>query len=112
MSVSISDIKVGEEIESADVCKRKEMTFGGIITGKIKLVDEENNKTLFSKRANIGIMPLMTPYGSFIVNGVERVIISQVVRSYGIFFSKKSFVHECKLIPQRGPWLEMFIEKS
>ncbi len=112
MSVTISDIKVWEEIESADVCKRKEMTYWGIITWKIKLTDEENNKVLFSKRANIGIMPLMTPYGSFIVNGVERVIISQVVRSYGIFYSKKWLVYECKLIPQRWPWLEMFIEKT
>jgi len=88
------------------------MTYGGIITGKIKLFDAENNKVLFSKRANIGIMPLMTPYGSFIVNGVERVIISQIVRSYGIFYSQKDLKYVCKLIPERGPWLEMFIEKS
>jgi len=88
------------------------MTYGSIITGKIKLIDRETNKTLFSKSANIGIMPLMTPYGSFVINGVERVIISQIVRSYGIFYSKKDLNYVCKLIPERGPWLEMFIEKS
>ncbi len=112
LHVTISEIKIGTEIDPVDICKKKEMTYGGIITGKIKLFDAENNKVLFSKRANIGIMPLMTPYGSFIVNGVERVIISQIVRSYGIFYSQKDLKYVCKLIPERGPWLEMFIEKS
>jgi len=110
--ITITDIKIGEEIESVAMCKKKEMTYGGIVTGKIKLFDAENNKTLFTKTANIGIMPLMTPFGSFIVNGVERVIISQIVRSYGIFYSRKDLKYVCKLIPERGPWLEMFIEKS
>jgi DNA-directed RNA polymerase subunit beta len=77
------------------------------------LVEENTKKkTLFSKKINIGIMPLMTPYGSFIINGVERVIISQIVRSYGIFYGKKDLKYSCKLIPERGPRLEMFIEKS
>lgn len=77
------------------------------------LVNESvKKKTLFNKKINIGIMPLMTPYGSFIINGVERVIISQIVRSYGIFYGKKDLKYSCKLIPERGPWLEMFVEKS
>jgi len=57
-------------------------------------------------------MPLMTRSASYIINGVERVIISQIVRSYGVFFSRKDLVYTCKLIPERGPWLEIFIEKS
>ena len=48
----------------------------------MKLIDNETKKTLFSKRINIGILPLMTKWGSYIINGVERVIISQVIRSY------------------------------
>lgn len=69
-------------------------------------------KVLFSKRANIGIMPLMTTNASYIINGVERIVISQIVRSYGVFFSKKDLKYACKLIPERGPWLEIFVEKS
>jgi DNA-directed RNA polymerase subunit beta len=67
---------------------------------------------MFDKRANIGIMPLMTPNATYMINGVERIVISQIIRSYGLFFSKKDLVYTCKLIPERGPWLELFIEKS
>jgi DNA-directed RNA polymerase subunit beta len=112
LSVSIGDISIGDAVHDIDLCKKKELTYGSIITGKITLTDKEDKTKLFSKRINIGIMPLMTPHGSFIINGVERVIISQIVRSYGLFFGKKDFKYNCKLIPERGPWLEMFIEKS
>jgi len=111
----IDDIKVGEPIEDIDTCKKKEMTYGGIISGRIKLSDNANaGKVLFNKRANIGILPLMTSRGSYIINGVERVVISQLVRSYGIFFSfdKKEFTYSFKLIPEKGPWLQVIIEKS
>jgi len=43
----------------------------------------------------------MTPYASYIINGVERVIISQIIRSYGIFYAKKDFGFGFKLIPER-----------
>jgi DNA-directed RNA polymerase beta subunit len=73
---------------------------------------KKTEKTLFSKRANIGILPLMTPSASYIINGVERVIISQIIRSYGIFFAKKEFRYSFKVIPENGPWLEVQTEKS
>jgi len=113
-SLEIDEIKISEPIESIDMCKKKEMTYGGILSGRIKLTETETGKVLFNKRANIGILPLMTQRGSYIVNGVERVIISQLVRSYGIFFSfdKKEFTYSCKLIPEKGPWLQVIIEKS
>ena len=75
---------------------------------KTKKVSE---KVLFNKRANIGILPLMTPSASYIINGVERVIISQIIRSYGIFYGKKDFWYSFKLIPENGPWLEVNVEK-
>ncbi|MDR0283018.1 MAG: hypothetical protein LBI53_07210 [Candidatus Peribacteria bacterium] len=101
------------------MCKKKELTYGGIITAKIKLVEniedektkKKSEKILFSKRANIGILPLMTPSATYIINGVERVIISQIVRSYGIFYSKKEMRYGFKLIPENGPWLEVDVEK-
>jgi len=54
----------------------------------------------------------MTPSASYIINGVERVIISQIIRSYGIFFAKKEFRYSFKVIPENGPWLEIQTEKS
>lgn len=112
MYVTITDIKVSEASETPDTCKKKELTYGGIITGKVKLVDSTTKKVLFTKRANIGTLPLMTEAATYVVNGVERVIISQMVRSYGVFYAKKDFKYACKLIPERGPWLELQIEKS
>lgn len=114
MALNISDIKISWPIDPIDICKRKELTYGGIMTGKLKLIDTEANKTLFNKPVNIGIMPLMTPRGSYVINGVERVIISQIIRSYGIFynFDKRNHTQSFKVIPERGSWLEVFTEKS
>ncbi len=120
MYITISDIKVGEPMDSYETCKKKELTYGGIITAKIKLVEKvEDEKTKkvsekvhFQKKANVGILPLMTPSASYIINGVERVIISQIIRSYGIFYSKKDFRYSFKLIPENGPWLEVDVEKN
>jgi DNA-directed RNA polymerase subunit beta len=119
LNVSISGIKVSEPMESIETCKKKEQTYGGIITAQIKLIEmiedektkKKTEKTLFSKRANVGILPIMTPSATYIINGVERVVISQIVRSYGIFYSKKEGRFSCKLIPENGPWLEIDVEK-
>ena len=120
--ITISDLKVSEPMESIEVCKKKELTYGGIITAQVKLVevdkDEANpnkkptEKVLFNKRANVGILPLMTPSASYIVNGVERVVNSQIVRSYGIFYGQKDFWYSFKLVPENGPWLEVSVEKN
>lgn len=120
MYISVSDLKVSEPIETVEICKKKELTYGGIITAKVKLVEKiEDEKTKkssekvhFNKRANIGILPLMTPSASYIINGVERVVISQIVRSYGIFYAKKDFWYSFKLVPENGPWLEVSVEKT
>jgi DNA-directed RNA polymerase subunit beta len=119
LNITISDIKVSEPSEPIEICKKKELTYGGIITAKIKLVEiiedektkKKSEKVLFSKKANVGILPVMTPSATYIINGVERVIISQIVRSYGIFYSKKELRYGCKLIPENGPWLEIDVEK-
>lgn len=121
LNITISDIQVSEPTVDIDTCKKKEQTYGWIITARIKLsekiVDEktkkESEKVLFNKRANVGTLPLMTPTATYIVNGVERVIISQIVRSYWIFYSPKE-VNRCsfKVIPENGPWLEVDVEKA
>lgn len=121
LNITITDIQVSEPTVDIDTCKKKELTYGWIITAKIKLaekvVDEktkkESEKVLFNKRANVGTLPLMTPTATYIVNWVERVIISQIVRSYWIFYSPKE-VNRCsfKVIPENGPWLEVDVEKA
>ena len=114
LALSITDVKVSWPIDPVDVCKKKELTYGGIISGKLKLVDSETKKVLFNKPVNIGILPLMTQRGSYVINGVERVIIGQIIRSYGIFynFDKRNLTQSFKVIPERGSWIEVFTEKS
>ena len=121
LNITITDVQVSEPTVDIETCKKKEQTYWGIITAKIKLsekiVDEktkkESEKVLFNKRANVGTLPLMTPTATYIVNGVERVVISQIVRSYWIFYSPKE-VNRCsfKVIPENGPWLEVDVEKA
>lgn len=110
--IEIDEVEVSSPLHDIDICKKKELTYGGVISAKVKLIDSVSKKILFSKKANVGIMPIITPNASYIINGVERVVISQIVRSYGVFYSQKDFVHSCKLIPERGSWLEISVEKS
>ncbi|MEF2175282.1 MAG: DNA-directed RNA polymerase subunit beta [Candidatus Absconditabacteria bacterium] len=121
LQLTITDISISAPMDSVEVCKRKELTYGGIISGRVKIIDQESGEVIFDtkrdnkrKPANIGILPLMTQWGSYIINGVERVVISQIIRSYGIFYSfdKKDFSYSFKLIPENGPWLQIFTEKS
>lgn len=110
--IEIDEVEISSPLHDIDVCKKKELTYGGVISAKVKLIDSVSKKVLFSKKANVGIMPIITPNASYIINGVERVVISQIVRSYGVFYSQKDFVYSCKLIPERGSWLEISVEKS
>ncbi len=114
MALTITDVKVSEPIEPEDVCKKKELTYWWIISWKMKLIDSESDKVIFNKRINIGILPLMTKRGSYIINWVERVVISQVIRSYGIFFNfdKRNLTQSFKIIPERWSRVEVFTEKS
>ena len=119
MYISISDIKVSEPAQDIEECKKKELTYGWVISWKVKLVEKVEDESgkiseniLFSKRANIWTLPVITPYASYIVNWVERVIISQIIRSYGIFYNQKDFGFWFRIIPERGSWIETKVEKS
>lgn len=114
LQLVINDIKISEPIEDIESCKRRELTYGWIISWKIKLMDNTTGEVIFNKRVNIWILPLMTKWGSYIINWVERVVISQIIRSYWIFYSfdKKEFSYSFKLIPENGPWVQIFTERS
>lgn len=114
LNLTISDIQVDQPNESEDLCKKKELTYGGIISWKLMVQDTETKKKVFNSRINIWILPLMTKWWSYIISGVERVIISQVIRSYGIFFNfdRKNLTQSFKIIPERGSWVQVFTEKT
>jgi len=107
----VSDAELDRVIED---CKKKELTFGGVVSAQVELVDRVTGELLFNARANIGTMPLMSRDGTYVISGVENIVISQIIRSYGIFFAadKKFWLNSFKFIPESGPWIEVSVEKS
>ena len=103
-------------------CKQRSLTYSASLKANLRLVvydiDAENNtKQILSAKEQevfIGELPLMTPSGTFVVNGVERVVVNQMHRSPGVFFdhdkgkthSSGKLLFNCRIIPGRGSWLD------
>ena len=103
-------------------CKQRSLTYSASLKANLRLVvydiDLENNtKQILSAKEQevfIGELPLMTPSGTFLVNGVERVVVNQMHRSPGVFFdhdkgkthSSGKLLFNCRIIPGRGSWLD------
>jgi len=92
-------------------CKEKNITFEAPLRVKVKLINTKTKKKEVQE-IFLGDFPLMTDRGTFIINGIERVIVSQIIRSAGVFFTS-NFIREknrvfygAKIIPNRGAWLE------
>jgi DNA-directed RNA polymerase subunit beta len=101
----------GKPKYSEDECRDRDATFAAPLTVKARLINKETGE-IIEKDIFMGDFPLMTRQGTFIINGAERVVVSQLVRSPGVYFTvdedattgKKLFA--AKLIPARGAWLE------
>ncbi len=95
--------------------KNKNLTFEAPLRVNVRLVNKRTNEVK-EQEIYLGDFPLMTDRGTFIVNGVERVVVSQLIRSAGVFFSSE--VHRgrryygAKIIPNRGAWLEIETDAS
>ena len=87
----------------------KDLTFEGALRATLRLRDNKTGKAK-TQDVYIGDFPLMTDRGTFIINGVERVVVSQLIRSSGVYFSTVIFrghkLFGAKVIPNRGAWLE------
>jgi DNA-directed RNA polymerase subunit beta len=116
MSLSFSDPYFEEPRHSPEECKEKDFTFSAqlFVTALFenRTTGEEKQQTVF-----MGDFPLMSPRGTFIVNGTERVVVSQLVRSPGVYFestpdkTSDKDILTAKIIPSRGAWLEFEIDK-
>ncbi|MBO0777798.1 MAG: DNA-directed RNA polymerase subunit beta, partial [Ktedonobacteraceae bacterium] len=101
----------GKPKYSEDECRDRDGTYAAPLTVKARLINKETGE-IIEKDIFMGDFPLMTKEGTFIINGAERVVVSQLVRSPGVYFTmdediatgKKMFA--AKLIPGRGAWLE------
>ncbi len=95
---------------SIDECKQRDATYAAPLRVKVQLYNRETDE-ITEHEIFLGDLPLMTETGTFVINGAERVIVSQLVRSPGIYYAithdklgKKLF--SCTVIPNRGAWLE------
>ncbi len=92
-------------------CKYKGHTYAIPIKARINLVFLETGE-IRQKDIYMGDIPLMTDRGTFIINGAERVVVSQIHRSPGVIFSHEKGVYSSRIIPYRGSWLEFEIDQK
>ena len=92
-------------------CKQKGLTYAVPIKARINLVFQETGE-IRQKDIYVGDIPLMTDRGTFIINGAERVVVSQIHRSPGVIFSHEKGIYSSRIIPYRGSWLEFEIDQK
>ena len=115
------DYSFGEPKYSISECKFRELNYCAQLKAKMELevMDMETGAVIQNwDEVFLGEFPLMTPSGTFIINGAERVIVSQIVRSPGAYFDVQSEErtgkdsYTCELIPSRGTWLEFMSDEK
>ena len=100
-----------------DGCKEKDMTFSRPLFVTCAFINKETGE-IKEQTVFMGDFPMMTDTGTFIINGTERVVVSQLVRSPGVYFDKDidkttdKDIYTCKIIPARGAWLEFETDKK
>jgi DNA-directed RNA polymerase subunit beta len=104
------DYALGEPKYPVDECKERDVTFAAPLRVRARLINKETGEVK-EQEVFMGDFPLMTEKGTFIINGAERVIVSQLVRSPGVYFQKTQdtsgkMLYSASIIPNRGAWLE------
>ncbi|HRE48785.1 MAG TPA: DNA-directed RNA polymerase subunit beta [Aggregatilineales bacterium] len=102
---------------SEELCLERDMTYSAPLYVRVALVNKETDEILVND-IFLGDFPLMTENGTFIINGIERVVVSQLIRSPGVYFDVAEErttgrnLSNAKLIPDRGAWMEFETRKS
>ena len=116
MYVEFGKHEFGEPKYSVDVCKEKDVSYQAPLFAEIRFVNRETGE-MKEQEVFMGDFPLMTQRGTFIINGTERVVVSQLVRSPGVYFAAErdktsdKTIYNAKVIPSRGAWLEFETDK-
>lgn len=116
MSLSFSAPRFDEVKASIEECKDKDMTYAAPLFVTAEFVNN-NTGEIKSQTVFLGDFPVMTDKGTFVINGTERVVVSQLVRSPGVYYSKEidktsdKDVFSVRVIPSRGAWLEFDVDK-
>lgn len=116
MSLSFRDNRFEEPKHTVDECKDQDFTYAAPLFVTAEFMNHETGE-IKSQTVFMGDFPLMTDKGTFVINGTERVVVSQLVRSPGVYFEQTADktsdkdIFTCKMIPSRGAWLEFEIDK-
>jgi len=116
LSLTFSDPRFDEVKASVEECKDKDVTYAAPLFVTAEFMNAESGE-IKSQTVFMGDFPMMTEKGTFIINGTERVVVSQLVRSPGVYFdasidkSTEKTLHSAKVIPGRGAWLEFDVDK-
>ncbi|MFF2178796.1 DNA-directed RNA polymerase subunit beta [Lysinibacillus sp. NPDC058147] len=110
LSLEFIDYSLGDPKYDVDECKERDVTYAAPLRVKVRLYNKETDEVK-EQDVFMGDFPLMTETGTFIINGAERVIVSQLVRSPSVYFHDKTDKNGKKgfgatVIPNRGAWLE------
>lgn len=113
IDISYKGLMLDEPKFSMAEAKRKNLNFEAPLKIRLEMLNKESGE-IKEQDVYMGGIPLMTEKGTFIVNGIERVIVNQIIRSTGMFFvpdQKNVGYYAMKIIPQKGSWFEIEIEK-
>ena len=116
MAVEFGRHEFGEPKYTVDECKEKDVSYQAPLFVEIRFINRETGE-IKEQDVFMGDFPLMTPRGTFIINGTERVVVSQLVRSPGVYFAAErdktsdKTIYSAKVIPSRGAWLEFETDK-
>ena len=112
---------IGEPKYTVEECIERDMTYAAPLKATLQLVvfeeveGEKRPKNIIEKEVYLGELPIMTPLGTFVINGAERVVVSQLHRSPGVVFEEDTHpngqrLYSARIIPFRGSWVEFTID--
>ena len=114
MEVSFGEHQFGDPTHTIAECQAKDISYQAPMLVEVRFVNKETGE-IKEQLVFMGDFPLMTDRGTFIINGSERVVVSQLVRSPGVYFAEEMDngvkVHRAQFIPARGAWLEFEVDK-
>ena len=114
MQVQFGDHQFGDPAHTIAECRAKDISYQAPLFVDVRFINNETGE-IKEQLVFMGDFPLMTDRGTFVINGTERVVVSQLVRSPGVYFSTELDngiqVHKAQFIPARGAWLEFEVDK-
>ena len=114
LEVTFGEHQLGDPAHTVEECREKDMTYQAPLLTDVRLTNKETGE-IKEQLVFMGDFPMMTDQGTFIINGTERIVVSQLVRSPGVYYSSEmdsgKQIYKAQIIPSRGAWLEFEVDK-